>query len=97
MKPVVEHSTEIGETTPVARPRTTAKAVEIMLQLMSERAGNSPVHVIVHHADEAEGGEKLKAEIGARFNCAELYLTEFTPGMGVHAGPGILGMSFYSD
>ena len=97
MKPVVEHSTEIGETTPVARPRTRAKAVEVMLQLMSERAGNSPVHVIVHHADEAEGGEKLKAEIEARFNCAELYLTEFTPGMGVHAGPGILGMSFYSD
>lgn len=97
MKPVLEHSTQVGETTPVARPRTTAKAVEIMLKLMAERVGDSPVHVIAHHADEAEEGEKLKAQIGARFNCAELYLTEFTPGMGVHAGPGILGFSYFAD
>ena len=97
MKPVLEHSTSIGETTPVARPRTTAKAVKLMLELMAERVGDSTVHVIVHHADEQEEGEKLKAEIGSRFSCAELYLTEFTPGMGVHAGPGILGISFYAD
>lgn len=97
MKPVLEHSTSIGETTPVARPRTTAKAVKLMLELMAERVGDSTVHVMVHHADELEEGEKLKAEIGSRFSCAELYLTEFTPGMGVHAGPGILGISFYAD
>ena len=97
MKPVLGHSTSVGETTPVARPRTKAKAVKLMLELMAERVGDSTVHVIVHHADELEEGEKLKAEIGSRFSCAELYLTEFTPGMGVHAGPGILGMSFYAD
>jgi len=97
MKPVLEHSTSVGETTPVARPRTKAKAVKLMLELMAERVGNSAVHVMVHHADELEEGEKLKAEIGSRFSCAELYLTEFTPGMGVHAGPGILGLSFYAD
>lgn len=97
MKPVLGHSTSIGETTPVARPRTKAKAVKLMLELMAERVGDSTVHVIVHHADELEEGEKLKAEIGSRFSCAELYLTEFTPGMGVHAGPGILGFSFYAD
>ena len=97
MKPVLEHSTSIGETTGVARPRTKAKAVKLMLELMAERVGGSTVHVIVQHADEQEEGEKLKAEIGSRFSCAELYLTEFTPGMGVHAGPGILGISFYAD
>jgi len=97
MKPVLGHSTSIGETTPVARPRTKAKALKLMVKLMAERVGDSTVHVIVHHADELEEGEKLKAEIGSRFSCAELYLTEFTPVMGVHAGPGILGFSFYTD
>jgi DegV family protein with EDD domain len=97
MKPVLEHSTQVGETTPVARPRTTAKAVGRMLSIMKDRVGDKTTHVIVHHADELEEGEKLKAEIGARFNCAELYLTEFTPGMGVHAGPGILAISFYTE
>jgi len=97
MKPIVEHSPSIGETTPLARPRTKPKAIKHMLETMAERVGDSRVHVIVHHADELEEGEKLKAEIGSRFNCAELYLTEFTPAMGVHAGPGLLAISFYAD
>ena len=97
MKPVVEHSPAVGELTPVARPRTRAKAVELMLKLMAEKVGNNTAHVIVHHADELEDGEKLKAEIGKRFRCTELYLTEFTPAMGVHAGPGVLAISFYAD
>jgi DegV family protein with EDD domain len=97
MKPVVEHIPAIGEMMPVARPRTRRKAVELMLKLMAERVGNRKVHVIAHHTDELEDGEKLKAEIGARFKCTELYLTEFTPAMGIHAGPGVLAISFYAD
>jgi DegV family protein with EDD domain len=97
MKPVVDHNPAVGETMPVARPRTRAKAIEVMLKLMAERVGNNTAHVIVHHADELEDGEKLKAEIGKRFRCTELYLTEFTPAMGVHAGPGVLAISFYAD
>jgi len=97
MKPVLEHSTSIGETTPFARPRSKAKAVELMLQTMTERVGTSTVHVLVHHADELEEGEKLKSEVARRFKCAELYLTEFTPIMGVHAGPGVLAIAFWKD
>lgn len=97
IKPIVGHDTSVGETMPVARPRTKAKAVSRLVEIMAERVGDSPVHVIVHHADELEGGEKLKAEIASRFDCVELHLTEFTPGMGVHAGPGVLGITFYAE
>ena len=97
IKPIVEHSTATGVTMPVARPRTKAKAVKLLIDIMSERVGNSPVHVIVHHADELEDGEKLKADIASRFNCRELHLTEFTPGMGAHAGPGVLAITFYTE
>lgn len=97
MKPIVEHSPSTGETMPLARPRTKAKAIEHMLETMAERVGDSSVHVIVHHADELEEGEKLKAEISSRFSCAELHLTEFTPVMGAHAGPGVLAISFYAE
>jgi DegV family protein with EDD domain len=96
MKPIVEHSTAIGETTPVARPRTRSKALGRMLDIMAERVGDSPAHVMVHHGDELEEAERLKAEIAARFNCVELHITDFTPAMGVHAGPGLLAISFYS-
>jgi len=97
MKPIVEHSPSIGETTLVARPRTKMRDIERMMKIMAERIGDSRAHVMVHHADALEEGEKLRAEIGARFNCAELHLTEFTPAMGIHAGPGLLSVSFYAD
>jgi DegV family protein with EDD domain len=97
VKPVVEHSTSVGETAPFARTRSRAKAVELMLQTMAERVGDSSAHVLVHHADELQDGESLKAEIARRFRCNEIYLTEFTPAMGVHAGPGVLAIAFYKD
>ena len=97
IKPIVGHETSVGETTPVERPRTQAKAVKRLVELMADKVGNSPVHVIVHHADELKEGERLKSEIGSRFDCKELYLSEFPPAMGVHAGPGVLAVAFYTD
>jgi len=97
MKPILEHSPATGETMPVARPRTRAKAIERMLKLMAQRIGNSKVHVMVHHADELQEGENLLSEIQSRFNCVESYITEFTPVMGVHTGPGLLAIGFYTD
>jgi fatty acid-binding protein DegV len=81
----------------VARPRTKRKAIEKMLQIMAQRTKGSPVHVMVQHADELEEAKKLAAEIESRFNCAEMYITEFAPVMGVHTGPGLLAIGFYAD
>lgn len=97
MKPLLEHSPAVGETQPLARTRTKAKAIERMLEVMAKRVGNSTAHVMVHHADELEEAKKLAADIESRFKCAELYITEFTPVMGVHTGPGLLGIGFYAD
>jgi fatty acid-binding protein DegV len=31
------------------------------------------------------------------FDCQEIYITEFTPVMGVHTGPGLVGVAFYEE
>jgi fatty acid-binding protein DegV len=82
---------------PVARPRTRKRAIERMLQIMADRTGNSPVHVMVQHADELEAAKSLAVDIESRFNCAEMLITEFAPVMGVHTGPGLLAIGFYAD
>jgi DegV family protein with EDD domain len=97
MKPILEHNPCVGETMPVARPRTTKKAIERMLQIMAERTGSSPVHVMVQHADELEAAKSLAVDIESRFNCVEMLITEFAPVMGVHTGPGLLAIGFYAD
>jgi DegV family protein with EDD domain len=97
LKPILEHSPAVGITMPFARPRTRTRAVEKMLQTMHERMGTKPVHVMVHHADEVEECQRLKERIDNEFDCREIYMTEFSPIMGVHAGPGVLAVAFYAD
>lgn len=97
IKPIVGHFPSVGETTPVARPRSKAKAIERMLEIMAERIGDSTAHVMVQHADDSEEAEKLKTTIGSTFNCSELLLTELSPAMSINCGPGLLAVSFYTD
>lgn len=80
-----------------AKPRTKSKAVRIMLEQMDERAKGKPVHAAILHADVAEEAEALRQTVAERFDCAELYVTELTPVMGAHTGPGVLGVVFYAE
>jgi DegV family protein with EDD domain len=81
----------------LAKPRTTARAVQIMLDEMEKRVASRPVHVAVLHADALEGARDLRKRVEARFNCIEVFTCAFTPVMGVHAGPGVIGLAFYAD
>lgn len=68
-----------------------------MLKVMKEKVGENPVHVAVMHAFAQEEGEKLKKRVSAEFNCAELWLTGFSPVMGYATGTGTLGLAFYKE
>ena len=97
IKPILEHSPESGITMPVARPRTRNNGIDYMLHLLEDRVGSAKVHVMVHHADDLVQAEKIKNYITEKLNCVEIYITELTPMMGVHTGPGMLGIAYYSE
>jgi DegV family protein with EDD domain len=80
-----------------ARPRTQSKAIRLMLQHMAEQVNGHTLHAAILHADVPVQAEALRQQIAERFQCAELYLTELTPVMGAHTGPGVLGVAFYSE
>jgi DegV family protein with EDD domain len=80
-----------------ARPRTKSKAIRVMLDYIAEQANGQPLHVAVLHADVPEEAERLRQEIAREFHCDELYVTELTPVMGAHTGPGVLGIVFYEE
>ena len=82
----------------VALPRTMKSAVKRMLKLMEQAATkNQPLHVAVMHADAVSEAMNLKERILSQFQCREIYITEFTPVMGVHTGPGLIGVAFYGE
>ncbi len=81
--------------TGVARNRK--HGIERMLQMMRDKAGNSPIHVSVTHAYALEEAEKLKERVASEFNCVELWLSEFSPVMGYACGTGTVGVAFYPE
>jgi DegV family protein with EDD domain len=85
-----------GDAHPVVNARTIPGAVKQILKLMESKVVmGQPLHVAVMHADALDRAMALRDEISSRFDCAELFITEFTLVMGVHTGPGVIGIAFY--
>ncbi len=96
IKPVL---TARGEKVGAAgRARTMPRAMEAVVRYAEQRApSGSAAHVAVMHADSPERAAELAAQVRARLSPAELLVTEFTSVMGIHTGPGFVGLAFYAE
>jgi fatty acid-binding protein DegV len=47
------------------------------------------------HAAAREEAEKLKEMVEARLTCVESFISELSPALGVHTGPGTAGLCYY--
>jgi DegV family protein with EDD domain len=95
LKPIV-HVVD-GQVAPLARPRTRRKATQAMLDIMAAEVADQPVHAAVLHADSLEDAQDLRNRVERQFNCLELHVSELTPVMGTHTGPGLLGLAYYVE
>jgi DegV family protein with EDD domain len=84
-----------GKLEQMGRPRTRARAVGKVLDAVREAASAGPLHLGVCHADCAEEAEELRARVEGEVECSEVLVSEFTPLMGAHTGPGVLGAAFW--
>jgi len=81
----------------VGAVRNKERGIDRILQMLRDKVGQNPVHVAVMHAYTSDEGERLKEQISSEFNCAELWLTEFSPVMGYACGTGTVGFAFYKE
>ena len=86
-----------SEIATIERPRTRRTAVRRMLELMRAETASRSIHAAVMHADALDDAETIRQTIAQNYDCAELYVSEFTPAMGAHIGPGLLGVAFWSE
>lgn len=75
--------------------RTKAKAVKHLIELVHDQCkGKSSVHLATLHANaEAEAKEILKTA-GQGLNVVESLLSEVSPAIGTHTGPGTVGLAY---
>ena len=83
-----------GAVSTLARPRTRRRAMRRLVELMREHAGEAPISVCVMHADAEDAALELRGEVEAAFECERIFVAQFTPVMGAHIGPGLLGVAF---
>lgn len=90
VKPVL-HVRE-GRVVPLEKVRTTARAVNRLVQHAVETA-DGPVEIAVHHLAAAERAERLAAELRQQVpGLVELYVSELGAAIGAHVGPGAVGV-----
>ncbi len=95
IRPLLTISSGVVRFTGAVRSRE--GGIERMLKMMRDRVGQKPVHVAVMHAYALDEAEKLKERVASAFNCAELWISEFSPLMGYATGTGTLGLAFYAE
>jgi DegV family protein with EDD domain len=93
MKPVL--ALIDGRVEAMERIRTKSKAIDRMLELVVEKVkGQTPIHLAALHANSQQEARNLLDRATREMNAAESILTDVSPVVGNHAGPGTVGLAY---
>jgi DegV family protein with EDD domain len=94
IKPLI--GLEDGMITGLGAARTRAKAYAKMLELMCQQVGaQARIKIAYTHVAADEQVMQLRELIEPQFECVETITTWLSPALGVHSGPGTVGVHFY--
>lgn len=85
-----------GKVEALERVRTTKKAQERLIELLEENInGQKPINMIgLVSAGAAESALNLLNEIKKKFSAQDVLIADLSPVLGVHVGPGTVGVAF---
>jgi len=95
IKPLLTTSSGVVRT--IGLVRSKEHGIARLLKIVKDKVGQGPVHIAVMHAYALDEAQRLKERVASEFNCAELWLTEFSPLMGYACGTGTIGLAFYKE
>jgi DegV family protein with EDD domain len=93
LKPVI--ACEKGTLASLGNVRTRGKAIDRMFDLTKQAMGDQSINLGVIHARVPEEGKRLLEIAKDRFNVREFLLHDLVASLGVHGGPGIVGLAAY--
>ncbi len=79
----------------VQRPRTRRRAMDRLVALATAHLAGARGRIAVMHADAPERAEELAERLRTELDPVELFVTEFTPVIGAHVGPGLVGCALH--
>ena len=86
-----------GTVKPLVQVRTKRRALARMLEVAEERLeGREMAEASVIDANSPEEGDSVAEQVRERFGITTVYRTTLSPAIGIHAGPGTVGLAFYA-
>jgi len=80
----------------VERTRSASRVIPRIVKLMESRLKDRPFRLGVLHADAEDSGWQLMSALREKFQPEELFILELNPILGIHAGPGAVGVGYCS-
>jgi len=93
MKPIL--AVLDGRVDAIERIRTKGKALERVIELVTEKTkGKTPIRLATLHANAQAEAQQLLDKASALLNASESILSEVSPVIANHAGPGTVGLAY---
>ena len=96
LKPIL--TLKEGKVEGLERIRTKSKAQDRVIELVAEKVnGKSNIRLATLHANASEDAKALLERAAQKLNPVETILTEVSPVIGTHTGPGTVGLAYIFD
>lgn len=80
----------------LGQARSRKRAYQMMVDNIESAVGKlGRIKVAYVHAAAFDEIQQLKDLVEARFDCVESIITQLSPALGVHTGPGTAGVCYY--
>jgi len=81
----------------VGQARKRSKGIEALIGKIVDEVRGDPTRLTVHFAEDEDEGQYLLDSLRSRINCVESYLMRIPIELGVHAGPGSIGVAYHVE
>ena len=94
IKPLI--GMEEGVITPLGQARSRKQAYRKMVDIMAEKVGlGAKIKIGYVHAVAPQDVDALRSVVESNFDCDETFVAELSLALGVHTGPGTVGLGFF--
>jgi DegV family protein with EDD domain len=93
LKPLINVDKTDGKYSTIGKERTMQRALASITEYLHKTYGSKALWVTVLHGQINEQAEQLSSMLQDRLNVAKIEILRISPVLGVHTGPGIVGVA----
>lgn len=94
LKPIISIDEE-GRYYTFCKARGRKKSIERLIQIVEQNIKDKPAYLAVMNGGARKEAEEILQRLSQLTNVKEIITSDISPALGVHTGPGLLGVSFY--